>query len=113
MQTKSAIEINDSIRATGTRDVDSGTHLVIRVLAVRDDNVQTVSCAALEEDDEALASAGGCVGGLGENGAGQERWDDAGPHYGHGAALHECSTSYGHNCLLLMTFLPTLELGRT
>src|SRR5271157_5929894 len=105
MQTEDTVEVDRCIRATGTRNIDSGTHLVIRILTVRDDDVQSISSAALKEDDETLASAGGCVCGLREYSAGQERGDDAGPHHGHGAALHECSAGNGHKCLLLMTLL--------
>jgi len=52
MQTKESIQINNSI----SRNADSGPERVIRGLAVRHNDVQSVSRAALEDDNQALGS---------------------------------------------------------
>jgi hypothetical protein len=54
MQAEEAIEIDDGV----PRDVDAGTHRVVRAFAVGDHDVQAVGGATLEDDDEALIFCG-------------------------------------------------------
>src|SRR5436190_15906021 len=55
MQAEEAVQINHALLSIArTRNRNAGTHAVIRLLAVRYNNVQAVSGAALKEDDQAL-----------------------------------------------------------
>ena len=85
MKAEEAVEIEDLI----LRDGDAGTHVVVVLLAVGDDDVEAVGCATLEDDDQAAA---GCGCGLGQNRANQEAGDGGGAGDGQGAVAQEEST---------------------
>jgi hypothetical protein len=55
MQAEEAVEIEHRL----ARNVDGGPHGVILRLGVRDDDVQSVGRAALEDDDQALGASAG------------------------------------------------------
>src|SRR5215471_2798430 len=52
MQAEKSIEINDRL----ARNVDAGAHRVVLRFAMRDDHVETVGRAALEDHDEAFGA---------------------------------------------------------
>src|SRR5271165_885362 len=93
MQSEEAVEIDHLL----PRNVDAGPHGVIRGLGVGHNNVQAVSSAALENDDEPF------VAGTGLRRAPcrprKERGDGSGTDYGHRAALQECPSCDAHALL--------------
>src|SRR5579862_4895823 len=48
VQSKEAVEIKHRL----ARDVDRWPHLIVRSLAMRDNNIETVGCSALKDDHQ-------------------------------------------------------------
>ena len=71
MEAEEAVEIEDLVLRNG----DAGAHVVVICFAVRDDDVETVGCAALKDDDQ-TASGSGRV--FRKHGADQEAGDGRG-----------------------------------
>ena len=96
MEAEESVEVERAriVGARGARDGDGGAQRVVRALAVRNDDVERVGGAALEEADEDLAPA--CARQLGgEGGAAQERRRQPHGHEGEGAGLHEDASLHG------------------
>src|SRR4051794_33143570 len=90
MQPKEAIQIEHAL----PRDGDAGAHVVIRLLAVRDYDIQSVGRAALKENDQALRARSRRFSGI--HRARKKTGNYAGAHNGQRAVLQENSTSNGH-----------------
>src|SRR6266581_924865 len=90
MQAEEAVEVECRF----FRNVDCRSRAVVRSLAVRHDDVETVRRAALEEDDQALrprARIGGAIGGSRQK---TRQWRCA--DRGQGAVAEEHSAGNGH-----------------
>ncbi len=88
MQAEEAIEIEH--RFLG--NIDAGSHGVVLRLAVRDDDVESIGGAALEDHDQALGTVAILCGS--ENRASQETRDRGGADDGEGAISEEDATSW-------------------
>ena len=69
MEAEEAIEVENLVLRNG----DAGTHGVVVLFAIGDDDIETVGGAALEDDDETAIGRCCCV--LAENGADQKAGD--------------------------------------
>ena len=81
MQTEESVEIDDLL----LRDGNAGAHGVVVLLAIGHDDVETVSGAALKDDDEAARRSSR----LSENGAHEEAGDGGGAGKGERAFVEE------------------------
>src|ERR1051325_10066301 len=90
MQAKKAVKINHTL----PRDGDAGAHVVIRLLAVRNDNIQPISGAALEEHDQPFCARSSGLSGI--HRARKKAWNHAGAHNGQRAVLEENSAGNRH-----------------
>jgi hypothetical protein len=89
MEPKEAVKIDNLVLRNG----DCGSHGVVILFAVRDDSIQTVGRAALENDNEPLA---GSADSLSQHGANQETWDGRGAGYGKRAFVEKESPTDLH-----------------
>src|SRR5437868_3090220 len=90
METEEAVQIDDGV----AWDVDGWSHRIVSLLAVRNHDVETVSRATLENDDEAFVARAGLDRGV--SGAGQERRDRSRADDCEGTVPKEYSASDGH-----------------
>src|ERR1041384_6833568 len=90
MEPEEAIKIKHALPRNG----DAGAHVVIRLLAMRDHNVQSVSSAALEEHDQALCARSSSLSGI--HRACKKTWHHAGANNGQSAILQKNSASDRH-----------------
>src|SRR5580692_6317259 len=89
MEAEESVEVEDLILRNG----NAGTHLVIVLLAIRDDDVEPVGCAALEDHDKPLIGCRHEPGSsLGQDRAYQEAGNGSGAGYGERAVSQEEST---------------------
>src|SRR6516164_3882658 len=101
MQPEEAIEIDHAVTAVfGTGNGDAGTHVVVRLLGVRDNDVEPVGSAALEQYDQALAAKPGARAAAGRlcgvDCAGEKAGNHAGADNGQRSILQEDSASNRH-----------------
>src|SRR6185437_5294661 len=95
MQSEESIEIDGrELSRRRTRNSNRRTHGVVRLLAVRHDDVQTVRCAALKKHHQALLSRYGSRRSIDR--PGEEARDRRGSHQRHCATLQECSSRDCH-----------------
>src|SRR5436190_1862941 len=94
VQAKVPVEIDHRLPWDG----DARALLVIGRLTVRDDHVQAVDRAALEEADENRAAGGGEGAAKGVRGSSQEQWIESETHERQRAGFDEHSARDGH-CL--------------
>ena len=85
MQAEEAIEIDDLV----LRDRDGGTHRVVVLFFVGDDNVESVGGSALKDNHQAAAGVAG--GSFGEHGADKKAWDRGRARDGKGTVAQEKS----------------------
>ena len=89
VQAEESVEIENVM----ARNIDRGTHGVIRSLAVGDNDVEAVGCAALKYDDQPLVLILR-VGGI--SGTSEKAWDGRGADNGHGTIAKKYATGDGH-----------------
>src|SRR5258708_4399015 len=77
-----------------SRDGDCRTHRGVRGFCMRDDDIQTIGCAALEDHDHTLFAAGEILSS--ESSTRQEAWYRGHAHHRHGSIPHEYSTCDAH-----------------
>src|SRR6266576_4168510 len=76
------------------RNVDAGTHRVIRPLAVRYDDIQSVRCASLEDHDHALRLVTTVDGTV--SSPSQEAWNRSSANGRQGAVTKKYASCDGH-----------------
>src|SRR5215467_771473 len=97
MQAEESVEI-DHILA---RNIDARPHGVILFLAVRDDDVESVGCAALEDDDQAFWGCSVFDGS--KRGTPEEAWYGGGTDHSESAVAEEYATGW-HESLLAFSY---------
>src|SRR5882724_381304 len=100
MQSKEAIKVKHAL----ARDGDAGPHVVIRLLTVRYNNVQTVGGAALKENNQAIPARS--RGFRGVYRARKKAGNHAGADNGQHAVLQKNSASNGHALSLSAVEIP-------
>ena len=93
METEESIEVDDLVLRNG----DAGAHRVVVLFAIRDDDVEAVGGATLEDDDEAAI---GRRRALGEDGADEKSGDRRGARERESAFVEEEAAGCVHGFLL-------------
>ena len=95
MQAEKAVEIDDGIAG----NIDSGAHGVIGLLAIRDNDVQAIGGATLENNNQAFVLAAQRL--RAEGGTSEKGRQRRSPHDSQGAVAHKHAAGNRHKVSLL------------